>query len=436
MLFLGFSAGLPLALVFGTLSAWLREYGIDRSTIGHVSWVALLYSLKVFWSPIIDRTPLPVLGRLLGQRRSWMLVAQGGVIAGLLMMANSSPSTAFDALVWFAIMVAFCSATQDITIDAWRIEAVGPDSQGPMAGTYQTGYRLGMIVSQAGVLAIAQLYSWETAYQNMALCMSVGVITTLLIAEPERRIDESTWRNEQRVVDFLESSTHLPDHYRQSAAWFIGAVICPFTEFFSRNKNLALIILALIGAFRVSDITMGIMSMPFYIDMGYSKLEIASISKLFGPLMTISGALLGGALVIRYGVMRILLASSILVAITNLIFAWLATIGHDLFWLTIVISADNMSGGIAGTAFIAYLSNMTNKAYTATQYALFSSLMLFFAKVIGGFSGDVVEAVGYFYFYIYAALLGTPAIFLILYLMNRTPEDINGTSLAAEYSSR
>ncbi len=417
MLFLGFSAGLPLLLVFGTLSAWLREAGIDRSTIGHVSWVATLYALKFAWAPVVDRLPIPLLSRRLGQRRAWMLMAQFGVIAGLLLMAGSDPGAHLGALVACALLVAFCSATQDIGIDAWRIEAAPVEHQGAMAALYQMGYRLGMIVAGAGALYIAEFQSWNSAYTAMAVCMVVGPITTLLIPEPEHRVDRDTWTREQRVVDFLEGSAHLPERYRQVAAWFIGAVVCPFTEFFSRNGRFALVILAFIGVFRISDITMGIMANPFYIDMGYSLADIASVTKVFGLLMTMAGAAIGGVLVARLGVLRMLLLSAALVAVTNLIFAWLATQGADIRLLALVISADNLSGGMAGSAFIAYLSGLTNRAYTATQYALFSSLMLLPAKFLGGFSGDVVDALGYVNFFLYASALGLPAILLVLYLM-------------------
>ncbi len=419
MLFLGFSAGLPLLLVFGTLSAWLRDVGIDRSTIGYVSWVALLYGLKFMWSPLVDRLPIPGLTRALGRRRGWMLLAQFGVIGGLLLMANSSPHTQLTTLVLAALLVAFSSATQDISIDAWRIEAAPVDWQGAMAATYQIGYRLGMIVAGAAPFYIAEYHSWASGYTAMAICMVVGMITTLLIREPERSVGESTWSQEQRVVEFLERSAHIPERRRKLAAWFIGAVICPFTEFFHRNGRYALVILAFIGLFRLSDITLGVMANPFYIDMGYTKAQIASVTKVFGPLVTTVGAVIGGVLVARVGALRMLLVSALLVAVTNLVFAWLATQRPLIELLVLVISADNLSAGIAGSTFIAYLSGLTNRAYTATQYALFSSLMLLPAKFLGGFSGVVVDAHGYVVFFAYAAALGVPAILLVIYLIRR-----------------
>lgn len=417
MLFLGFSAGLPLLLVFGTLSGWLAREGIDKSTIGHISWVALLYGLKFTWSPLVDHLKLPVLHSVFGQRRSWMLFAQVGIVSGLLLMASSNPQAQLAILVYSALLVAFSSATQDIAIDAWRIEAMPVETQGAMAATYQTGYRLGMLLAGGGAFTLAHYYSWSLAYTVLAMCMGIGIITTLLISEPEHVISRNTWKQEEKVIQFLERSAHLPKNLRNVYAWITGAIICPFTDFFVRNGKYALIILLFIGLFRISDITMGIMANPLYVDIGYSDLQIGLVTKTIGPVITILGAIFGGMLVIRYSVMPILLLGAVLVMTTNLLFALLAILPADTLYLSVVIGADNLSGGLAGSAFIAYLSSLTNRAYTATQYALFSSLMLLPAKFIGGFSGDVVDAFGFVPFFIYTALLGIPAIILISYLI-------------------
>ena len=419
MLFLGFSAGLPLLLVFGTLSAWLARSGIDKSTIGHISWVALLYGLKFLWSPLVDRMRLPVIGSIFGQRRSWMLLAQTGIICGLLAMASSNPLSHLELLVYAALLVAFSSATQDISIDAWRIEAMPTEDQGAMAATYQIGYRIGMLLAGGGAFTLAHYYSWPLAYTVMALCMVVGILTTLIIPEPEHRVSRETWKQEEKVIHFLENSSHLPTTLRDIYAWIIGAVICPFTEFFSRNGRFALVILLFIGLFRISDITMGVMANPLYVDVGFSDLDIGLVTKTVGPFITIAGALLGGSLVIRFGVMPVLLAGAVLVILTNFLFVTIALMPPNIMMLAVVVGADNLSGGMAGSAFIAYLSGLTNKAYTATQYALFSSLMLLPAKFIGGFSGDVVDAQGYVFFFTYTAALGMPATLLIIYLMKR-----------------
>jgi len=413
MLFLGFSAGLPLLLVFGTLSAWLARSGIDKATIGFISWVALFYGFKVVWSPLVDRLKIPVLGLWLGQRRSWMLVAQTGVIIGLLTMSLSNPEIQLSFLVYSALLVAFASATQDIVIDAWRIEAMPTESQGAMSGTYQMGYRLGMLLASGGAFSIAHYFSWPMAYMVMSMFMLVGLITTLLIPEPERDVSAATWEQEQRVIEFLANSSHLSEKVRNINAWFIGAVVCPFSEFFQRNGQFAIVVLLFIALFRISDISMGIMANPLYVDVGYTDLQIGLVAKTIGPIFTILGALLGGALVVRYGVIPILLVGEILVIITNLLFVLVALNPPDTVFLSLVIGADNLSGGLAGSAFIAYLSGLTNKAYTATQYALFSSLMLLPAKILGGFTGSVVEAFGYVPFFFYTAALGLPAIVLI-----------------------
>lgn len=418
MLFLGFSAGLPLLLVFGTLSAWLRVEGIDKTTIGFVSWVALAYGLKFVWSPLVDRLPLPVITGWLGQRRSWMLLAQVGVMSGLVSMSYLNPQQHLEQLIWFALLTAFSSATQDISLDAWRIEAVEDDYQGAMAGTYQLGYRLGMIVAGGGAFSLAHFYSWPHAYLIMALLMPIGMITVFVIAEPERReVSEGTEVEKQLIDQFAHGSA-----LQRLRDWFIGAVIGPFVEFFSRHGLFAMVILGFIMVFRISDITLGVMANPFYIDMGYNELEIGLVTKTVGPVITILGALFGGVLVVRYGIMKMLMVGAILVVLTNLLFAWLATLQAELIWLILVVGADNLAAGIATTTFVAYLSSLTNRAYTATQYALFSSIMLLLAKFIAGFSGLIVDQSSYPVFFTYAAALGLPSILLIRVLMKHEDE--------------
>ena len=423
MLLLGFSAGLPLLLVFGTLSFWLRKEGIDRSTIGYISWVALFYGIKFIWAPLVDRLPIPFLTSTLGQRRSWMLFSQIGVLVGLLMLGTVSPQEELMLLVFFAILVAFSSATQDITLDAWRIESAPDNQQGAMAGTYQLGYRLGMLLAGGGAFSLAHFYSWSFAYTVMGISMLIGITTTLVIKEPQRNISKQTWLQEDSVTSFLNKPSFLPSSFRKLVAWFIGAVVCPFTEFFVRNGLFAVVLLLFIATFRLSDITMGVMAGPFYVDMGYSELQVGLVSKTFGVIVTIVGALLGGVLVMRYGILRILILAGVLVVSTNLIFAWLATQEPLTMLLALVITADNLSGGIAGTVFIAYLSSLTNRAYTATQYALLSSVMLLPAKFLGGFSGDIVDKFGYINFFVYAGCLGIPAILLAWYLGTREHRD-------------
>jgi PAT family beta-lactamase induction signal transducer AmpG len=405
MLTLGFAAGLPLLLVLGTLSFRLREAGIDRATIGFLSWVGLAYGFKWAWAPLVDRLPLPLLTAWLGRRRSWLLVAQGCVIAGLLGMAMSNPQQSLTPLVGFALLTAFGSATQDIALDAFRIESAQARLQAVLAASYQTGYRLAMIWAGAGVFWIAakaeasglpagtyQDQAWAVAYVAMALSMAVGMVTVLFSKEP--------------------AQVNLPPAHGLRE-WLQVAVIEPFSEFIRRYRWHAVLLLALIGTYRISDIVMGIMANPFYVDMGYTKEEVATVTKLYGVVMTLAGALVGGSMVLRWGVMRVLMLGAVLSAATNLLFAWLALHGHDVYMLIAVVSADNLGSGIASAAFIAYLSSLTNVQYSATQYALFSSLMLLAPKLLAGFSGLAVDAAGYAWFFTGTALLGVPVLGLV-----------------------
>lgn len=410
MLFLGFSAGLPLLLVLGTLSFWLREAGIDRTTIGYLSWVGLAYAFKWAWAPLVDRLPIPILSRLLGRRRAWLLLAQMTVVAGLVGMAMSDPKLSLETVVWCALLVAFGSATQDIALDAFRIESADTQRQAALAAAYQTGYRLAMIWAGAGVLWVAaraevagaatyQHAAWQTAYFVMAASMAVGVLTVLLSPEPLRKL--------------------LPPS-KNAAAWLREVLVEPFADFIRRYRWQAALILGLIAVYRISDVVMGIMANPFYVDMGYTKDEVAAVTKVYGVVMTLAGAFLGGVLAIRFGVMRVLMLGAVLSAASNLLFAWLGSRGHDVQALVFVISADNLSSGIASAAFIAYLSSLTNVNYSATQYALFSSMMLLLPKFLAGYSGKYVDAFGYGHFFTATACLGAPVL-LLVWLAARMP---------------
>lgn len=416
MIFLGFSAGLPFLLVFSTLSAWLRDEGVTLSVIGYFSWVGLTYSIKVFWAPVLDRLSLPWLSRVLGKRRSWMLLAQIGIAAGLLGLGSSDAKTQLQLIAVFAVFVAFCSATQDVVVDAFRIEAAVAEFQGAMAAAYVFGYRVALLVAGAGAFYIADFSGWSVSYYAMSAAMMVGVCTTLLVREPEHVKDSRVEQLEEEVetaLGFAEQGNGLS----RLLVWVSDAMIGPFVEFFNRNGRTGLLILLLIAVYKLSDITMGVMANPFYLDLGFSKKEIADVSKIFGFFMTIAGASLGGVLVLRFGIMRPLLLGAVMVAATNLLFAWLAVVEPDVAFLAAVISADNLSGGVATAVFIAYLSSLTNSAYTATQYALFSSLMTLPAKLLGGFSGRIVEMYGYQAFFVYAAFIGLPAILLVMLLI-------------------
>ncbi|MGE5624683.1 MAG: AmpG family muropeptide MFS transporter [Bacillota bacterium] len=420
MLFLGYSSGLPFLMVLITLAARLKQAGIDRSTIGYFSWVGLAYSLKFFWSPFVDRLRLPVLGGL-GRRRSWMLLSQCAVAAGLLLMAVADPAADPVHMALLALGTALFAATQDIAVDAYRIEAVGEELQGSMSAAYQTGYQVALICAGAGALSVAAFFGWTAAYCGIALLMGVGVVTTLLIAEPDRHLDRATLAREQRVVDFLEGSRHWPEPLRQAVAWAIGAVVCPFMDFFARNGwRVALPILLLIVLYRLSYMSMGVMANPFYLDLGFTLLQIAEVAKVYGIIMTLTGAFIAGVLVARWGTLRAMLVGLLLLTGANLFYAYIAGIHPGIGWFAAAISVDNVGNGIAGTAFIAYMSSLTNRAYTATQYALFGSLWSVPTKFLAGFSGRVVDATGYGPFFAITALLSLPALFLIVWILRRS----------------
>mgnify|MGYP001195925535 FL=1 len=417
MAFLGFSGGLPFLLVFSTLSAWLREAEVSRSTIGFFAWVGITYSIKVFWAPVVDRLRLPVIGAL-GRRRSWILVAQVGIALGLLGMSMIGAQDLLLLSV-FAVLVAFSSATQDIAIDAYRIEAVADRYQGAMSAAYIFGYRVALLVAGAGAFYLAEYLGWTLAYQVMAGLMLIGIITVLFIREPAASGMVEQIADDQIVRAYLAKRGYLPLRVQGTLTWFLSAVVFPFVDFFKRNGRFGLVVLLFIAVFRLSDIAMGIMANPFYLDMGYSKTDIANVAKVFGFFMTIAGSALCGVLVVKWGILRPLLMGAVAVAVTNLLFALLSTLEPSLTGLAIVISADNISGGFAATAFIAYLSSLTNRAYTATQYALFSSLMTLPGKFISGFSGVIVDGWGYLPFFIFASVIGIPAILLVILPIRR-----------------
>ena len=412
MVALGFSAGLPLLLVLGTLSFRLREAGIERTTIGFLSWVGLAYAFKWAWAPLVDQVRLPWLTAWLGRRRAWLLLSQLFIICGLIGMAYCEPQTHLDYLVMWAVWVAFGSATQDIALDAYRIESDSLHHQAALASMYQTGYRLGMIWAGAGALWIAaraestallgqyQNEAWCVSYLAMGASMAVGLLCVL-------------WSKERQDV--------APTSARTAQEWIQDVLVTPFAEFFARFGWHAWVILSLIGLYRISDIVMGIMANPFYIDMGYTKDEIAMVTKVFGVLMTLLGAFLGGLLSSRWGNMKVLMWGAILSAASNLLFAWLAGLGHAFWALVWVISVDNLSGGIASAAFIAYLSSLTKVQYSATQYALLSSIMLLAPKWLAGFSGLFVDQFGYQLFFCSTALIGLPVLLLIFWVHRIEP---------------
>ena len=487
MLFFGFSAGIPLLLIFSSLGLWLREAGVDRSTATLFSWAALGYSFKFVWAPLIDCIPLPFLSKYLGRRRAWILLAQCMIMAAIVLMAMTDPAAGHRALTLMAlgaVLLGFSSATQDIVIDAYRIESAPGEMQALLSSTYIVGYRLAMIVSGAGSLFIASyfgstseayLYSaWQTTYLCMSIIMLVGVATTLIIEEPEINqskqypYDQTVYlrlfavfilctitficifsasdgyiSTLKELMSSLLSTTVLANFLGETARLFISILVAiavakccislrvvedtiieesylaPVKEFFTRyTLQVAILLLVLVGLYRISDIVLGVIANIFYQDMGYSKNEIAGIVKTFGLIMTLIGGLLGGLLSLRVGVMKTLFLGAFLTVITNLLFMVLAEVGYNISLLYLVISSDNLAAGIASAAFIAFLSKLTNVSFTAMQYAIFSSLMTLFPKLIGGYSGAIVDQIGYTQFFLVASLLGIPVL-IIIWLANQ-----------------
>lgn len=411
MLVLGFAAGLPILLVFSTLSAWLALEEVAMTAIGFFAWASLSYSLKFIWAPLVDRLQLPVLERMLGRRRSWLLVAQICLICAIAFMASLDPSEALLLTAAGAVMIAFFSATQDIALDAWRIDVADDQDQALMAAIYQWGYRLGLILAGAGALWIADATNFNTAYLVMALALLAGPLAVFGAPRPP---DPQT--DVAGIGAVRERAGKGP--VGEAAAWLYGAIVAPFMDFIGRYKWLAVFILALIGLYRLTDFVMGFMANPFYLEMGYSLTDIANVSKFYGIWVTLVGAFVAGLAANRYGIYPVLLSGAILGAASNLAFAWLATLNDPgIAELIGAITLENASGGWAGTALIAYMSSLTNRAFSATQYALFSSFYALPGKIFGGVSGAMVEGLGFAGFYVVTALIGVPAILFVIVAM-------------------
>ena len=459
---LGFSAGLPYYLVFDTLSAWFRASGLSLEVIGFFSLVTLISTFKFLWAPFIDRAPVPLLTPWLGHRRSWMLVCQAAIMVGLWLVSLSDPTRSLGTIALFAFIVGFSSATQDIAIDAWRIEAAEASKQGAMAAAYQWGYRLAIIVAGAVPLLLAQSYGWNVSYGVMAALMAIGV-AGVLAAPPEPRhsirpiqtagIEPApgrealewlarlallgggalvlgsglaanagvlgrvlgalgatgardavlaAWASGSRVLAHLAAiliglavivvaAMPLPGVRTRPGVYLSSALADPLRDFFSRYRSSGGLILALICLYRVPDFVLNIMN-PFYLDLGYTLVEIAEVRKIFGVVMTMFGVFAGGVAVARYGLMRAMIIGALAGPLSNLLFIWLALHEHSLIVLFAAIGLDNVAGGFAGTCLVAYMSSLTSAGFTATQYALFSSLYAIPGRLIASQSGRIVEA--------------------------------------------
>ncbi|GAB6041796.1 AmpG family muropeptide MFS transporter [Endothiovibrio diazotrophicus] len=417
ILFLGFSSGLPLALTFGTLTLWLAELGISKTTIGLFALVGAPYTFKFLWAPLVDRLPIPLLTRRFGRRRGWALFTQLALMGAIFGLGTTNPAEDPVLTALFALLVAFCSASQDIVIDAYRVEILDEERYGAGAAMIVLGYRIGMLVSGAGALYAASFFGWHTTYFAMAALMVVGMVTVLL--NPEPRVHESRESREQqaRVSAFLARRPDLPPRLGTALAWIHGAVIAPFAEFMGRRGWL--LVLAFILLYKFGDALAGVMSNPFYVELGFTKIEIANISKAFGLAATIIGGILGGLMVSRFGILKSLLYCGLLQAVSNLMFAILAMAGHDLGLLTATIAIENLSGGMGTAAFVAYLSSLCNVAYTATQYALLSSFMAFGRTLLssgGGWLADRLDWVSFFVLTTFAAL---PGLLLLIWMARR-----------------
>jgi len=394
----GFASGLPFLLVAGTLAYWLREGGIELREITMIASAGLAYSCKFLWAPLVDRWRLPMLGRF-GQRRSWLLLAMLAVMAGLLAMAQVSPAQ-LAAFVWLTLLVAFAGATLDIAVDAYRVEIAPASAQGALVATYSLGYRMALILAGALALVLADHLAWAHVYRLMALAMALPLLVCLLAAEPARvRVRTEHWLEGLRE-----------------------GVIEPFADFFRRfGAPSALVLLLFILSMKISDQALiGGMIGPFYLDQGFSKTEIAAVSKVYGVWVGIAGAFVGGMAVSRWGLYWPLLIAIILGGASNLLYLSLIGAEGDLVRLTVVISGENFAQGYLGTTAVAYMSALVNQRYTATQYALFSSLIMLPGKVLGFFSGWIVEITeGYAVYFLITALLAIPAVGLFFWVKAR-----------------
>ena len=399
---MGFASGLPLALSSATLSFWLAESNVALTAIGLFALVGIPYNLKFLWAPFIDRIEVPLLTRLLGRRRSWMLLIQLGLMLAIFLLGSSNPENLPLLTAVCALAVAFFSASQDIVIDAYRIEILDPEEQGAGAAMTQAGYRLGAIVAGAGALFLAEQLDWSVVYSIMAALVVVGMVAAVFAPDPGRR---------------------KPDLAGESGPVDLQAMLInPFVEFFERNGvATAIIILAFILLYKFGDAYAGVMAYPFYYQMGFSKAEVATVSKLFGVAATLVGVFVGGLIVKRFGIMPSLLGCGVLQMLSNLMYAAQSLAGHDVQFLYFTIGIENLSGGMGSSAFVAYLSVLCNTRYTGTQFALFTSFMAFGRTLLSTSSGWVVEITGWFQFFVISTLVALPGLLLLLWMMRRLP---------------
>ncbi len=403
MMLLGFSSGFPLLLVFGTLNLWLKDSGVPLTMIGLFSLAKTPYSLKWLWSPIVDRVNLPFFKRF-GRRRGWALFTQIWLMLAIWGMALTNPAQSVMAMAVWAFIMTFASASQDIVLDAYRIESFSNREQGAGVAVFVLGYRIGTLFSGAGALFMASVMSWEDVYKIMSAGAIVGMITILCSKEPEKERHykekkvRGTWA--QRVSQFMEKAVHAP-----------------LADFIKRPNWLW--VLLFIFCYRMSDAYIGPMAYPFYDDLGFTKKEIAAVVKVFGVIATIVGTLLGGIVVNRLGIVKALFICGVLQGVSNLVFVVQAYAGHDVGVFMVTISIDNIAGGMGTAAFVAYISSLCNVAYTATQYALLSSLMSLARDVFAASSGFLAASVSWSAFFILTTFMAVPGLLILLYLVKK-----------------
>lgn len=404
VLVMGFASGLPFLLTYSTLSAWLAVEGVRRAAIGAFALVGTPYAFKFVWSPLIDRLPPPI---PLGRRRGWGVTIQLALIAAILALGSQDPKHHLVAMGALALLVAFLSASQDIVIDAWRVEILPLDLQGPGAGTIQTGYRVGMLTAGAGGLVIAARAGWFAAYATMAALLVVGVIVFLFGPEP-------TAHAENRAI---ERGREKAGGGNDVGSWFSAAIIGPFADFMRRPMWLAILI-SIVG-YKLGEAMAGVMSTPLYISLGFSLNEIAAVSKLVGAFAIVFGALIGGVVTVRFGILRSLIICGLLQSAGNLFFVLQAVGGHRIGYLALCVIAENVTGAMAGTALISYLSSLCSPAYTATQFALLSSLASVGRTLVASSGGVLAERLGWAVFFLLTTVVTIPALLLLLWISRR-----------------
>jgi len=420
ILVLGFASGLPLALTGQTLQAWLKESGVSLQSIGLFALVGVPYTLKFLWAPLVDRMPLPILTRWLGRRRGWLIFAQALLMAAIVALAFSRPGEALAVTAMFAVGVAFASATQDIVIDAWRVEILEQRQLAAGAASIVFGYRIGMLVSSAGALYLADQFAWPLVYLAMAALLVVGAITVLLIGEPETLPRSDAERRFAEAQAWLSARPHMSGPAAATMAWFYASVAGPFLQFMSRKGWVGILLFVML--FKLGDSLAGVLATSFYLDIGFTKTEIAEISKLYGFGATMIGLFVGGWMMQAIGLYRSLWICGLLQMGSNLLFALLALRGHDPWFLALTVGVENLAGGMGTAVLVAYLSALCDVAYTATQYALLSSLTAVARTLLSSYAGFLAQGLGWPGFFLLTTFAALPGLVLLAWLTRRGAE--------------